>query len=325
MRRLALAAAAATAAACTAGAPPTTVPSRVGVPDHVRVQVSEAGAVKVRDVPLEDYVVVTSLSEVAPSGPREIVERMLEVQAIISRTYAVSHLGRHGREGFDLCSTTHCQLFNPKRPTSSQWTGTATAAAARTEGLVLFYAGRPAEALYHADCGGQTSRASSVWGGADQQYLVSRNDADLPATVHALWQYRVRREAIADALMASPATSFSGSLHSIEIAARDESGRATKIRIADSGARRETRVVRAEDFRSALSHAFGAQAIRSARFDLRQDGGWYVFAGQGFGHGVGLCQAGAFARIRAGAAARDVLGYYYPGTSLLRVRIAGTG
>lgn len=279
---------------------------------------------RIRDVPLEEYVVVASLSEVAPSGARDAAERMLEVQSIISRTYAVSHLGRHARDGFDLCPTTHCQLFDPRRPASSRWTESAAAAAARTERLVLAYAGQPAEALYHADCGGQTSRASSVWGGTDRQYLIARSDADLPAGVHGLWNYRARREAVADALMAFPATAFSGPLQSIDVVARDESGRVTSIRIAGGGSRGGAVTVRAEDFRSALSRAFGARSIRSTQFELRQDGGWFTFAGQGFGHGVGLCQAGAFARIRAGATARDVLEYYYPGTSLQRVRFAGT-
>jgi stage II sporulation protein D len=309
--------AAAVATACTTGPLPTLVPaSRTALPSHIRVQFSELGVTKVRDVPLEDYVVATSLSELTPSGDRAIGERMLEVQAIISRTYAVSHMGRHAKEGFDLCATTHCQVFDPNRPGVSAWTTAAIAAAAHTERTVLLYGGQPAEALYHADCGGQTSSAASVWGGTDRQYLISRIDTDVPASVHTRWQYRVRREAVADALAAYPAAAFSGSLQSIEIASRDEGGRATKIRIAGTDIRGGTVIVRAEDFRSALSRAFGAQTIRSTRFDLRQDAGWYTFAGQGYGHGVGLCQAGAFARIRAGASARDVLQYYYPGTSL---------
>jgi hypothetical protein len=39
-----------------------------------------------------------------------------------------------------------------------------------------------------------------------------------------------------------------------------------------------------------------------------------VFEGRGFGHGVGLCQAGAFARIMAGGKPAAVLARYYPGT-----------
>ena len=63
---------------------------------------------------LEDYVRAAILSEFAPpAGDPGDIERMLEVQAIIARTYAASHLGRHQREGFDLCATTHCQLYQP--------------------------------------------------------------------------------------------------------------------------------------------------------------------------------------------------------------------
>ena len=70
----------------------------------------------VRDLPLEDYVAGAALSEAAPgaAGARA-AEAMFEVQAIVARTYAEAHRGRHAREGFDLCSTTHCQIYEPAR------------------------------------------------------------------------------------------------------------------------------------------------------------------------------------------------------------------
>ena len=39
-----------------------------------------------------------------------------------------------------------------------------------------------------------------------------------------------------------------------------------------------------------------------------------TFSGRGFGHGVGLCQVGAIARLTAGAKPKDVFAFYYPGT-----------
>ena len=105
------------------------------LPRAVRVQFTEEGVTVVREVPLEEYVQATALSEVAPAaGDVETVERMLEVQTIIGRTYAVSHLGRHAREGFDLCSTTHCQLFDPRRLRTSRWAAASSEAVARTAG-----------------------------------------------------------------------------------------------------------------------------------------------------------------------------------------------
>ncbi len=147
----------------------------------------------IQRVALEEYVQATILSEFAPaSGDTAVVERMFEVQAVISRTYALAHLARHAQDGFDLCSTTHCQLFQPGRLRTSRWAAAAAEAVARTAGQVLWFDGAPADALFHADCGGHTSRRPPMSGAVpSQSYLVSLPD-DGPATnAHATW--RVRR------------------------------------------------------------------------------------------------------------------------------------
>jgi len=285
------------------------------------VQWVERGSTVVRDVGLEDYVRATIISEFAPAaGDSETVERMYEVQSIISRTYAASHLGRHARDGFDLCATTHCQLFDPGRLRTSRWASRADAATGKTAGRLLRFQGRAAEALFHADCGGRTSRASAVWGGDDRAYLVSRPDEDLPDATHAPWEYQATASAVTAALAADDRTRFEGSLSAIEIASRDDAGRAELVAIRSRGARSgdgsRRVIVRGEDFRQALSRAFGARSIRSTKFDIRRDGGSYTFRGYGYGHGVGLCQAGALARLRAGARPADVLRFYYPATTV---------
>jgi stage II sporulation protein D len=43
--------------------------------------------------------------------------------------------------------------------------------------------------------------------------------------------------------------------------------------------------------------------------------GW-VFTGRGWGHGVGLCQVGAYGMAAAGYSYRDILSHYYPGTHI---------
>jgi stage II sporulation protein D len=284
-------------------------------PDQtIRVQVSERGVMQVREVALEDYVAATTLSEFAPAaGAPAAVERMLEVQAVIARTYAVMHRGRHLAAGFDLCSTTHCQLYEPGRLATSRWAALARQAVAHTAGLVLAFEGRVADAVYHADCGGRTSAASDVWGGAGSGYLPSQADDGDAAEAHASWQCAVDGRALLQALDADPRTRVGGRLDAIAVVTRDGSGRAARIRLR--GARDIT--VRGLDFREVLSAAFGARSVRSTRLDVSVSGGRYLFSGSGFGHGVGLCQAGAFARVSAGAAPRAVLQRYYPGTTLV--------
>jgi stage II sporulation protein D len=41
-----------------------------------------------------------------------------------------------------------------------------------------------------------------------------------------------------------------------------------------------------------------------------------AIAGNGYGHGVGMCQWGAIGRSRAGQDFRTILTTYYPGTSV---------
>ena len=52
---------------------------------------------------------------------------------------------------------------------------------------------RPAEALFHADCGGRTSRADDVWGGVGRPYLLSIADDGPAAAAHATWRYEATR------------------------------------------------------------------------------------------------------------------------------------
>ena len=83
-----------------------------GGPAHgrVRVQLNK----QIVSVPMDDYVRVVILSEFSP-GPAEpvAVERMLELQAVVSRTYAL--FPRHRGQGFDFCASTHCQLYRSIR------------------------------------------------------------------------------------------------------------------------------------------------------------------------------------------------------------------
>ena len=278
----------------------------------VRVKVSPQAAPT--RVPLEEYVRGTILSEFAPPGgdPAD-VERMLHVQAVIARTYAAANLGRHRRDGYDLCATTHCQLYEPGRLRTSSWAPLAVEAASRTAGQFLWYEGRPAAALFHADCGGHTSAAGDIWGGTVRPYLLARPDDGAAAAAHTPWRFEVPAVDLLAALNADVRTRVGRSIRDITVLRRDSGGRALLVSI--DGTRDP--LVRGEELRAVLSRKFGPKAVRSTRFEVVRSGSRFVFSGRGFGHGVGLCQAGAYARLKAGALPEQVLARYYPGTRLI--------
>lgn len=313
LRRAILALLVAGSVAGCAGTPAPPVMPPVGgvitLPTQLMIRVNG----DVTSVPIEDYVLGTVLAEIAPANDTAAAASgIYRLQAIITRTYAAFHKGRHAKEGFDLCDTTHCQVYQPARIKTSRFAAVARQAVADTRGQVLTYGQRPAEALFHADCGGHTAAAEVIWGGR-VPYLVGSVDA-VPAETHRVWQFSLTREQLRTALNASAATAVGSQLRSMRIAARDASGRATTLELIGDAARS----LRGEQVRAAVNQQHGALAVRSTRFALSLVGDSYQFDGTGFGHGVGLCQVGAMARIRRGDDVPAVLSAYYPGARLLR-------
>ena len=85
-------------------------------------------------MPLEVYVARILAGEGEPSAP----DAAQQALAIAIRTFAVFNSGRHDRDGFDLCDTTHCQVLRTS-------TATTRRAALATAGRLLAWQGRPAE------------------------------------------------------------------------------------------------------------------------------------------------------------------------------------
>jgi stage II sporulation protein D len=306
-----------TAGCAAQGEPPSFPGARRVAPVQLRVRLVEAGRTSIVQVPLEDYVHGSILSEFAPSGGDAAdVQGMLEVQAVLSRTYALSHLGRHRRDGFDLCDTTHCQLYQPSRLRTSRWAAPATLAARKTAGTVLTFDRAAVVSVFHADCGGHTSSAAAVWGGTAYPYLRAAVDDGPAKGAHAGWRYAAPGDELRVALNADTRTTVGRRVTDIAVLERDEAGRATRVRIRGD----QTREVRGEVFRGILTSAFGPRSIRSTWFEVRKEETRWVFEGRGFGHGVGLCQAGALARISAGSSSSAVLLRYFPGTKLTSLR-----
>ena len=303
----------AVAAGCSTRSERLTLPASLREPQvFLDVRIGEEKNA-VRRVALEGYVAGTVISEVAPPyGEEAVIQQMHEVQAIVARTYALANRGRHAREGFDLCSTTHCQLYEPSRLKTSRWAASGRAAAVRTAGTVLWHKQAPASALFHADCGGHTISAEHVWGGTSRPYLTAHRDDDVEGVVHHTWTYEVTGAELLRALNADPRMSVGKRLDTVRVIDRDISGRAETVALHGE----RERLVRGEALRARLARVFGARTIRSTMFTITRDGTRFVVEGRGFGHGVGLCQAGAVARLKAGAQPRAVLERYFPNTTI---------
>lgn len=247
----------------------------------------------VESMPLEDYVAGVVAAEAPPGAPRALLDAL----AIMARTYAWGHRGRHQDEGFDVCDLTHCQALG--RPTAA-----STAAAARTRHAVLLERGEVAEVYYTADCGGTRASPGEVWpasrarDGAAGPDPVSHpspewtSDVSLPRLHEALLHAGWRGDRLVD----------------VRVVARSASGRV--LRVGLDGL--TPRVVDGEAFRLAVGRSLGWHVLKSAAFEASPTAAGVRFTGRGRGHGVGLCVAGAGALAATTADVRTVLAAYFP-------------
>ena len=121
-------------------------------------------------VPLEEYLKGVVPWEMNPSAPLEA----LKAQAICARSITLSKIAlqRHTADSYDICDYDHCQGYSG---TANERPAT-TRAVEQTAGLVVWYRGHVADAVYGTNSGGITAAAADVWRGSPQPHLQSVRD-----------------------------------------------------------------------------------------------------------------------------------------------------
>ncbi len=267
------------------------------------------GTLKVRlksatiEMSLDQYVAAVLAGECSTFRSDEAIKAM----AVAARSYALHLRGRHAAQGYDLCSTTHCQRLDPDAITPR-----LASLAAQTAGELLWFEGKPAFTCYSRKCGGTTEDASAVWGSLRAPFLRSHTDPYCPRQGAGEWRWTVPAAQIAAALQNSQLRT-PPDMDGIAIAQRSGSGRALVLALlGNTGPVR----VSASSFRFAIGRALGFNTVRSDRWSVAREGNLLKFVGTGEGHGVGMCQLGADQMGVEGHTYRDILAFYYPGTAL---------
>jgi SpoIID/LytB domain protein len=266
-----------------------------------------------QELSLEDY----ALGVLRAEGSMETQPEALKALAIAIRTYALKNRGRHAKDGYDFCTTTHCQRFLPSHGGSqaSSSEGAMAAAVRATEGQVLLDdRGQIVDSYFGASCGGETANLGTLWGKTPPSYLRGVHDEFCLMGPHANWTDTITRADLLRALQRDPLTDVGSKIDRVTISKRDESGRAEFITI--EGERQK--VVRGWDFKIIVGRVLGWNLLKSSRFEVTNAGSNFIFRGNGFGHGLGLCQEGAHVMAARGSSYQRILEKYFPGTTVGR-------
>lgn len=281
---------------------------------ELTLNVWDARAQAVRHIGLEDYV----QGVVAAEMPASYAHEALKCQAVAARTRAVwscRSLGGNGcatRPDCDICTDSACcQGYLSAAEQQAKWGGEYAACRNRTEsavrataGQILTWDGLPIQVLYHASSGGMTEDAKAVFSVA-LPYLTS---VESPGEEHASCfsadtTYSLEEAAtkLEDAFPGCGVTA-DGLPGQLRLQSTTASGRIAAVLVG-------MQTVTGQAFRQAL-------ALHSTLVTWDAEGDTITFHTLGYGHGVGMSQAGAQAMAASGSRYAGILAHYYPGTQL---------
>ena len=248
---------------------------------------------------VEGYLYGVLHHEVAPWWPMDA----LRAQAVAARTYALYQVQVSKNQEFDLKSSTSSQVYGGS--TTERFR--TKRAVDQTAGKVLTYAGKIFPAYFHATCAGLTAAAQELWKIDLAPLAGNVRCSYCRISPHYYWEAKVPLSEIEERMNKNGRPV--GQILKIEVISQTPSARVGSLRI--TGTSQDT-VMAAKDFRIWV----GGDRIRSTSFAIQIHEDMAEFHGKGWGHGVGLCQWGAFGQSLLGHSHEKILQFYYPGSKI---------
>ena len=252
---------------------------------------------------------------VAAEVPAAYHMEALKAQAVAARTRAIYQMQNGGcplHESAAICTdSAHCQGYATLVECREKWgeeygvyRERIMKAVAETADELLTYGGEPITVMYHAISGGTTEAAQTVFA-QTLPYLISVDSAGEEDTrgfyTDTAYTFEEAARLLSAALPELDVTAEEVR-QSLIVGEYTPTGRVKSVLL-------NGHEVEATAFRKALG-------LRSTWFTLSTDAQSVTFHQRGYGHGVGMSQAGANSMAAAGSGYRDILAHYYPGTQL---------
>ena len=288
---------------------------------ELAITATREGLIVVNRLNMDDYLRGVVPLEIGTSAPGDAPA--VEAQAVSARSYAVTHVGASGRL-YDMLATVADQVYGG----AGAETTVGNRAVEATAGLVLLYGGQVVNAPYFSTCGGSTAEPEDVWRTEAEPYLKRVSD-QIPGTTNYYcdgaprfrWTRTFGREElrqnIARYVNTLPGGGSVSHVRAVTVTGVTPAGRVGTLTVETD---RRAIALHGNEIRSALRLPSG-EILFSTYFSVDVVAGrdgieTLTLHGGGNGHGVGMCQAGAIGRARAGQDFRTILRTYYPGTTV---------
>jgi stage II sporulation protein D len=254
----------------------------------------------INSLDLETYIKGVLYHEVSHRWPLEA----LKAQAVATRTYALYQAKMNKNNEYDVTSDIYSQVYGGRSAERYR----TNMAANRTKGQVLLYKGEVLPAYFHATCGGHTEDVNEIWE-QDLPPLRGKLCQYCKLSPHYRWKKNFRSKDVQDAL--NHHGYKLGLIKDIKVLKRNHSGRIKDLQIKTRDG--QIVIISGKEFRAIV----GPNRIKSNLYDVIMKGYYFDLRGKGWGHGVGMCQWGAYFMSRKGINYKDILNYYYPGVRIV--------
>jgi len=226
-------------------------------------------------------------------------EEFYKAQSLIARTFALAHLEKHKGEGFNLCDGTHCQVYKGKQASDKKIYNATLA----TKGLVIIDTTKQLiTAAFHSNCGGFTANSQDVWL-TPKSYLVSVEDKYCSSGRNANWEVRIPLSKWKKFLQTKGVDTASiTDLKQYEFRPKE------RPVFYPIGKQKIPMI----QFRSEFK-------LRSAYFSVTIVKNMVRVIGEGYGHGVGLCQEGAMQMANKGWTYDNIIYHYYKDVKIVNI------
>lgn len=264
---------------------------------------------KTISISLEEYLV----GVVAAEMPASFSEEALKAQAVAARTYTLRRINNGGCEsGADICGDSKCcQAYSSETKLKKNWGANYNSNIAKvanavlsTSGQALYYDGELIEALYHAASGGQTEDSENVFA-SSQPYLRGVKSTNEEGSSHMTGTTTLSKSKFTSAINKQwPNAKLNADKlkDQFKILECYDSGRVKTVKLNKI-------TVTGRELRTALG-------LDSAMFSFELSSNDVIIRTLGYGHGVGMSQAGANGMAKKGSDYCEILHYYYTGVEI---------
>lgn len=258
----------------------------------------------VNNIDLERYVKGVLYHEISDRWPLEAIK----AQAVAVRTYALNMMKVSQKKMFDVTSDTYSQVYGGRNAEHHR----TNLGANRTKGQVMVYDGKILPAYFHSNCGGHTENAGELWN-HDLAVLKGVKCPYCVALPNYKWKKNFRSSDIQEKLNQNGY--HLGLIKNIEVKQVTDSGRAKMLVIETRDGKKQE--ITAANFRSFV----GPNLLKSSKFRIVMKGYYFDVEGNGWGHGVGMCQWGVYGMSKQRKVYTEILEFYYPGMQLVDYRV----